>query len=56
MDTQRFRTGLDSEPFYSKSYNPGWPHNSDEHRLEMNVEAEGLIIETVFSQPAPPLQ
>ena len=40
MDEQRFRAGLDSEPFYTKLYNPRWPHTSEEHRLEMDVDAE----------------
>ena len=26
MDAQRLRTGFDSEPFYTKLYNPRWPH------------------------------
>ena len=56
MDAQRFRTGLDSEPFYSKLYNPRWPHTLEEHTLEMNVDVERLTIIIVISQPAPPPQ
>ena len=51
MDAQRFRTGLDSEPFYSKLYNLRWPHTQKEHTLEMNVEVERLRTEIVLLQP-----
>ena len=53
MDTQRFRTSLVSEPFYSKMCNPRWPHNFDEFTLEMRVNGERLRMEIVLSQPAP---
>ena len=40
MDAQRFRTGLGSEPFYTKLYNPRWSHTPEEHTLEMRVDVE----------------
>ena len=40
MDVQRFRTGFDSEPCYTKLYNPRWPHTPEEHTLEMKVNVE----------------
>ena len=40
MDAQRFRTGFDSEPLYSKLYNPRWPHSPEEHKLDVDVEIE----------------
>ena len=30
FDEQRFRTGFDSQPFYTKLYNPRWPHTPAE--------------------------
>ena len=56
MDAQRFRTNLVSEPFYSKLFNPGWPHTPDEFTLEMRVDIEQLRMEIVLKQPAPPPQ
>ena len=56
MDAQRFRTGFDSEPLYSKLYNPRWPHTQAEYTLEMDVEVERLRMEILLSQPAPLLQ
>ena len=53
MDTQRFRTSLVSEPFYSKMYNPRWPHNSDEFTLDMRVDLKRLRMDIIFSQLAP---
>ena len=53
MDAQRFRTGFDSEPLYSKLYNPRWPHSQEEHKLDMGVEIEGLRLEILHSQSAP---
>ena len=42
MDAQRFRTAFDSEPLYTKLYDPRWPHTPAEYKLKMNVEVEGL--------------
>ena len=56
MDAQRFRTNLVSEHFYSKLFNPRWPHTPNECTLEMRVDAERLRMEIVLSQPAPPPQ
>ena len=55
MDEQRFRTGLGSEYSYTKLYNPRWPHTPGELKLEMDVDVESLRVETLLSQPAPPL-
>ena len=56
MDAQRFRTSLVSGPFYSKLFNPRWPHTPDEYKFEMRVDVERLRMEIVLSQPAPPPQ
>ena len=56
MDAQRFRTTLDSELFYTKLYNPRWPHTPEEHTLEMRVDVERLRMKVVYSQLAPPPQ
>ena len=56
MDAQRFRTGLDSEPFYKKLFNPRWPHTLDEFTPKMRVDVERLRMEIVLSQPTPPPQ
>ena len=53
MNGKGFRTGLDSEPLYTKLYNPRWSHNPTECTLEMNVDVERLRMETSFLQPAP---
>ena len=44
-----FHTGFDSEPLYSKLYNPRWPHTPEEHTLEMRVDVERLRMEIVLS-------
>ena len=49
INAQRFRTDFDSERFYTKLYNPRWPHTPAEYTLEMNVDIEGLRMETDFS-------
>ena len=54
MDEQRFRTGLNSEPFYTKLYNPRWLHTPEEHKLKMNINVERLRMEIILLQPAPP--
>ena len=56
MDAQRFRTGFDSESFYTKLYNPRWPHTQAEYTLEMNVDVERLKMKVLLLQPAPPPQ
>ena len=56
MDAQRFCINLVSEPFYSKVFNPRWPHTPDEFTLEMRVNVERLRVEIVLSQPEPPPQ
>ena len=47
-DAQRFRTDLNSKPFYSKLYNPRWPYTPEEHTIEMNVEIELLLFFSFF--------
>ena len=39
MVTQRFRSDI-SEPYSRKLYDPRWPHTSEEHTLEMEVDVE----------------
>ena len=56
MDAQRFRTNLVLEPFYSKVFNPRWPHTPDEFTFKMRVDVERLRMEIVLSQPEPPSQ
>ena len=56
MDADRLRTGFDSKPFYTKLYNPKWPHTPAEYTLEMTVDDERLNMEILLSQPAPPPQ
>ena len=56
MDADRLRTGFDSEPFYTKLYNPKWPHTPAEYTLEMRVDDERLKMEILLSQHAPPPQ
>ena len=56
IDAHRFRANLVSQPFYSKLCNPRWPHTPDDFTLKMRVDVEGLGIEIVLSQPAPPPQ
>ena len=55
-DTQRFRAGFDSEPPYTKLFNPRWLHSPEEHKLDMDVEIEWLRLEVLLSQPAPSRQ
>ena len=56
IDAQRFRTILDLKHFYTKLYNPRWPHTPVEHTLEMRVDVERLKMELLLSRAAPPLQ
>ena len=43
MNARRSRTNLVSEPlFYSKMFNPRWPHIQDEFTHEMRVDVGGL--------------
>ena len=51
-----FCISLDSEPFYTKLYNPRWPHTLEQHKLEMDVNVERLRMKILLSQPAPPPQ
>ena len=55
-DAQRFRPGFDSEPFYSKLYNPRWHHTPEKHTLEMRVIVERVRMKNIISQPTPPPQ
>ena len=53
MREKHFLAGFDSEPLYSKLYNPGWPHSPKEHKLDMDIEIERLRLEILLSsQPA----
>ena len=54
MREQHFLAGFDSEPLYSRLYNPRWPHSPEEHKLliDMRVEIERLILEILIMQPA----
>ena len=54
MDTQHFRASFGSESFYTKLYDPRWPHTPEEHTHEMRVDVECLRMEVVLSQPTPP--
>ena len=57
MDAQRFRTNLVSEAFfYSKMFNPRWPHTPDEFTLERGVDVDRLRMKIVLSQAEPPPQ
>ena len=56
MYAQRFCTNRVSEPFYSKIFNPRWPHTPDDFTLEMRVDVERLRMEIVLSEPALPPQ
>ena len=56
MDEQRLRIGFDLQPFYTKLYNPRWPHTPEGYTLEMRVDVKRLKIEILLSQPAPPPQ
>ena len=56
MREHHFLAGFDSKPLYTKLYISGCPHTRAEYRFEVNVEVEGLKMEMVISQPAPPLQ
>ena len=46
--------GFDSEPFYTKLYNPKVPHTLEEYTLEIKVDVERLRMEILRSQPALP--
>ena len=56
MVEQRSRIGSDSQPFYTKLYNPRWPHTPEEYTLEMRVDVERLKTEILRLQPTPPPQ
>ena len=54
MDEQRLRPDFDSQPFYTRLYNPRSPHTPAEYTLEMRVDVEKLRMEILLLQPAPP--
>ena len=54
MDKQRLRTGFDLQLFYTKLYNPRWPHTPDEYTLEMEVDVGRVRMRILLSQPPPP--
>ena len=57
MREEHSLVGFGSLSFYSKLYNPRWPHTPEEHTLEMRVDVVRLRrMENVLSQPAPPPQ
>ena len=56
IDEQRLRSGFNSQPSYTKLYNPRWPHTPAEYALETRVDVERLKLEILLSQPAPPPQ
>ena len=56
MDAQRFYTGFDTKPFYTKLYSSMWPHTPEEHAFEMRVDIERLRMGVMLSQSTPPLQ
>ena len=56
MDAECLCTFLDSEPLYTKLYNPRWPQTPEEHTLQMRVDVERLRMKIVLSQSAPPSQ
>ena len=56
MREQHFLVGFGSVPFYSKLYNPRWPHTPEEYTLEMRVDVERLRMDVVLSPPTPPPQ
>ena len=56
-DENRSRTSTSPIPdpfFYRNMVIPRHPHTSDEFTLEMKVDVEGLRMEIILSQPAPP--
>ena len=53
MRAQHFLAGFESEPLYSKLYNPRWSHFSEEQKLNMDVKIERLKLEIVLSQISP---
>ena len=53
MREQHFLAGVDSEPLYTKLYNPRWPHSPEERKLDMDVEIKQLRFGLLLSQPGP---
>ena len=41
--------GVDSEPLYTKLYNPRWPHSPEERKLDMGVEIKRLRLGLLLS-------
>ena len=56
MGAERLHASFDSQLFYTKLYNPRWPHTPEEYTLEMRVDVERLKMEILLSQPTPPPQ
>ena len=57
MDEKRSRTSSSPVPdpfFYRNMVIPRHPHTPAEFTLEMKVDVEGLRMEIILSQPAPP--
>ena len=57
MDEKRCRTSINSVPdlfFYSNTLNPRRPHTPDEFTLELKADVEGLRLEIIPLQHAPP--
>ena len=57
MDEQSARTSTSSVPdpfFYRNMVIPRYTHTPDKFKLEMKVHVEGLRMEIILSQPAPP--
>ena len=48
---RRLHAGFDSEPLYTRLYNPRWPHSPEEYTLEMDVDVKRLRLEILFSKP-----
>ena len=57
MREHHFLVGFDSEPLYTKLYNPRWPYSREEHKLDMDAEIERLRLEIlgnyIFAVRAP---
>ena len=49
MDAQRLHACFDSEPFYTKLYNPRGFHTPAEYTLETNVDVERLKMKILLS-------
>ena len=56
IDVERRHVVFDSQPFYTKLYNPRWPHTPAEYTLKIRVDIKRLRMEILLSQPVPPPQ